>query len=297
MRALIFGAAGQDGFYLSRLCRERDIEPICISRSGTAGIKGDIRNRQMVEQLIKDHLPDYIFHLAANSSTRHETVFENHETIATGTLNILESAYRFSPHTKVFLTGSGVQFKNNGVPISENDEFAANSPYAVARIQSVYAARYYRALGMKIYVGYLFHHESPLRKMQHTSQMIVQGVLQIAKGQKQMLEIGDLSVEKEWVFAGDVVAGILTLIQQEQVFEAVIGSGITYTIQNWVEQCLKRIGKENWQDYVRVNSGFVPEYRRLVSNPRLIKSLGWKPIVDFKELAGLMLENGENIYG
>ena len=61
-------------------------------------------------------------------------------------LNILEAVKRHCPESKVFITGSGVQFENKGVPISETDNFEANSPYAIARIQSVYAARYYRKL-------------------------------------------------------------------------------------------------------------------------------------------------------
>lgn len=290
MIALIFGAGGQDGFYLHHLLQDNGIQSIGISRSGN-WTKGDVRNVEEVKMLVQRYLPDYIFHLAANSSTRHEVMFENHETISTGTLNILESVYRFSPHTRVFLPGSGVQFENHGAPISENDEFTALSPYAVARIQSVYAARYYRTLGIKTYVGYLFHHESPLRKSHHTSQMIAQAVCRIAKGEHQLIHIGDLSVEKEWAFAGDVVKGMLILVEQEEVFEATIGSGIIYSIQDWIGQCFNLIGKENWQDYVRTNPEFVPEYHRLVSNPTTIKSLGWEPTVDFRQLARLMIDN------
>lgn len=34
MKALIFGANGQDGYYLAELCRQKSIEPIGVSRSG-----------------------------------------------------------------------------------------------------------------------------------------------------------------------------------------------------------------------------------------------------------------------
>ena len=120
--------------------------------------------------------PDVIFHLAANSTTKHEALRENHETIVTGTLNILESVLCHSPETRVFIVGSGLQFKNSGLPISEDSEFDAASAYAVARIQSVYVARYFRRLGVRVYVGYLFHHESPFRHPHHVSKVIVDGV-------------------------------------------------------------------------------------------------------------------------
>lgn len=286
--ALIFGAGGQDGYYLHELCKLKGVEPIGVSRS-SGWIHGDVACFSQVKQLIKQHLPAYVFHFAANSTTRHDVLFENHETISTGTLNVLEAVKRYSPATKVFITGSGVQFKNSGTPISEIDEFAASSPYAVARIHSVYAARYYRSLGIRTYVGYLFHHESPLRKSNHVSKMIAMAVKHIAAGNHEVLELGDISVEKEWTFAGDVVKGILTLVEQEDVFESVIGSGVSFTIEDWLDQCFALVDKD-WHDYVRLRRDFVPEYRRLVSNPHTINALGWSPVVSLAGLAKMMTE-------
>jgi GDPmannose 4,6-dehydratase len=289
MKALIFGANGQDGFYLSHMCREQGIECISVSRSSSS-YKADVSNYREVEQLIHRYNPTYIFHLAANSTTRHSALFENHQTIATGTLNILEAAYKYSPTTKVFITGSGLQFKNEGLPIAEGNIFEATSPYAISRIQSVYAARYYRSLGLKVYVGYLFHHESPLRKANHISQMIIQSVKNIDLGEQDKLELGDISVEKEWTFAGDVAKAIFTLVQQDNIYEAIIGSGITYSIQDWLEECFQLVNK-NWQDYVILKEGFQSEYKRLVSNPQKIKSLHWQPKISLKELAQIMYDS------
>jgi GDPmannose 4,6-dehydratase len=287
MKAIIFGANGQDGHYLNELCKLKRIEPVGVSRNGN-WVQGDVSSYKQVEQLVKEYKATYVFHVAANSTTRHDALFENHETISTGTLNILEAARIHSPASKIFIVGSGVQFENRGSPISEVDKFDGNSPYAVARIQSVYAARYFRSLGLKVYVGYLFHHESPLRKAHHVSQMIALAAHRIANGSKEIIELGDISVKKEWTFAGDVAKGIFTLVDQDDVFEAVIGSGVGYSIENWVEQCFGIIGKD-WRDYVRIRNGFIPEYKCLVSDPKTINSLGWFPSVGFQELARTMV--------
>lgn len=289
MNAIIFGANGQDGYYLNKLCQDKGIQTQSISRSGTF-IQGDVSDYGLVEQLIKEYAPTYIFHLAAKSTTRHEALFENHTTISTGTLNILEAVYRHSVQSKVFITGSGVQFYNDGNPISENSSFAASSPYAVARIQSVYAARYYRSKGVKAYVGYLFHHESPLRKPDHVSQKIVQVAKRIVQGADERLNMGDISVEKEWTFAGDVVRGIMTLVEQDDVFEAVIGSGQTYKIKDWIEVCFSMLNLD-WFQYVDQQDNFNPEYKRLVSNPSLMHNLGWESKVSLPELASMMIYN------
>lgn len=290
MKAIIFGANGQDGCYLQSLCKLRGIEPVGVSRTGNL-VQGDVACYEQVQYLIRKHIPKYVFHLAANSTTRHDALFENHETISTGSLNVLEAVRRHSPDTKVFVVGSGVQFKNTGNPISENDVFEANSAYSLARVHSVYAARYYRSLGIRAYVGYLFHHESPLRKPNHVSKVITLAAQRIARGSHEIIELGNLDVEKEWTFAGDVAKGVFTLVEQDMVFEATIGSGITYSIENWLDQCFTLVNME-WRQHVRLREGFVPEYRRLVSNPTTINSLGWFPELTFHELARMMMFTG-----
>lgn len=284
-KSVIFGITGQDGFYLQELLQQRGHQVMGISRANG----GDVAERAYVENLIKDVHPDFVFHLAANSTTRHEALFENHETISTGTLNILESVKLHCPACRVFITGSGVQFVNKGRPISEKDEFAPLSAYAVSRIQSVYAARYYRSLGIQAYVGYLFHHESPLRKPNHLCKKIAELAKRVREGSKEQITLGDVSVRKEVGFAGDIVAGIVALVSQESVFEATIGTGKAYSIQEWIEICFSKIGSD-WRDHIILRTdGFIPEYPLLVSDPTTIRSLGWQPAVDIHALADMML--------
>lgn len=187
----------------------------------------------------------------------------------------------------MFLTGSAVQFRNKGQPISERDEFEASSPYAVARIHSVYAGRYYRSLGLRIFVGYLFHHESPLRKPTHLSKLIADTARRIADGSEESIELGDIAVEKEYTFAGDVVEGMLTLALQDKVFEATIGSGVAYSVRDWLEACFGAVGRD-WRQHVKTREGFTPEYQRLVSDPSTMHLLGWRSKVGFEELARIM---------
>jgi GDPmannose 4,6-dehydratase len=288
MKALLFGASGQDGHYLAEVCRAEGVTPVGISRSGAAGVRGNVSRFDDVRALVLEHQPAFIFHLAARSTTRHDALFENHETISTGTLNVLEAARLHAPRARIFVTGSGVQFVNRGAPISERDPFAPTSPYAVARIQSVYAARYFRSLGQPVYVGYLFHHESPLRQPGHVSTTVALAAARIAAGSEEQVELGDLSVEKEWTFAGDVARGMFALVMQDRVFEAVIGSGQAHSILEWVQLCFGIAGKD-WRNHVRLRPGFVPEYKRLVSDPRTIRALGWQSRVGIDELARMMM--------
>jgi GDPmannose 4,6-dehydratase len=291
MTAIIFGANGQDGYYLSQLLLQQQLRVIGISRKGT-GIQGDVGNYAFVEEQVKKYQPQFIFHLAANSTTRHYALFENHHAISTGTLNVLESVKLHCPQARVFISGSAMQFKNDGLPIDEQTEFEASSPYSVARIQSVYAARYYRkTFGLQVYAGYFFNHDSPLRTEQHVNQKIIKAVHRIARGSTEKLELGNIQVQKEFNYAGDVVEAVWQLISQGNVFEAVIGSGKAYSIQDWLAYCFEKAGK-NWQDFVTIKHDYIPEYQILVSNPELIMRLGWKPKLSMHQLADLMMYEG-----
>jgi GDPmannose 4,6-dehydratase len=287
MKALIFGINGQDGFYLSQLLQQKGSEVIGVSRKGTSLI-ADVGNFEETSSLIKKYTPNYIFHLAANSTTNHNSLFENHEIISTGTLNILESVKKFSPHSKVFISGSGLQFKNAGDPIKETNEFEARDPYCVSRIQSVYAARYYRRLNIPTYVGYFFNHESPRRVERHMSKRIAEAAKRIAQGSSEKIDIGDVSVVKEWTYAGDTVKAILKLVEQDHVYEANIGSGIGHSIEKWLMLCFNLIRK-NWAEHVTTNENFIAEYKKLVCDPSKIFSLGWHPKVNIEELAKMMM--------
>ncbi len=291
MKAIIFGANGQDGYFLSEACRKRQIEAIGISRTGP-WVHGDVSSPEFVEKLIRDHQPAMIFHLAANSTTKHEAIYENNATIGTGTINILESVKRWSPGSKIFIAGSGLQFVNRGQPISETDPFDYASAYVATRNYSVFLARYFRNLGIKAYVGYLFHHESPLRGERHVCQKIVSAAKRIAGGSKELIELGDISVRKEWTFAANVVEGIMTLLEQDQVFEATIGSGCAYSIEDWLNECFKLINKD-WKCYVREQKKIKAEYNLLISDTATINLLGWHATTTITELAKLMIAHQE----
>ena len=282
MIAIIFGAKGQDGTYLTALLNEKGYRVVGIDRN-----KIKINNFSDVCDLIKKEQPNYIFHLAANSTTKIDACLENHETISTGSLNILEAVRLYSSDTKIFLSGSGLQFENTGKAIKETDPFFESSAYAVSRIHSVYAARYYRSLGLKVYVGYFFTHDSPYRTERHINKKTIATVKRIIAGSEEKLIIGDLSVKKEFGFAGDIVKGILTLVEQDNIYETVIGTGVAHSIEEWVNICFGMYDLD-WKKYVETLPDFSSEYKILVSNPATIFSLGWKPETDIHSLAKMM---------
>ena len=142
---------------------------------------------------------------------------------------------------------------------------------------------------MKVYVGYFFNHDSPLRRENHINQKIVMAVKRLAGGGTGKLFLGDINVKKEFNFAGDLVTAVWKLLHQEEVFEAVLGCGKAYSIKEWVVYCFEKLNL-NWNDHVEQDPQYIREYEILVSDPRVIHGIGWRPVVDFQALADMMLK-------
>ncbi len=300
MIALIFGAGGQDGYYLSKLLAGRGHTVVTVFRArwGAPHFSwapsrrfADVEDRAAVTNLIKNIQPDQIYHLAAKSTTSPEAAYDNHAAISTGAVNILEAVRNFAPGCRVFLCGSAMQFLNWGQPIGELTPFEAKSPYAAARIGATYTARYYRDVhGVLVRIGYLFNHDSPRRGERHVSMKVAAAARRIAAGSKELVELGDISVRKEHNFAGDIARAMVLLTEQDLVHEAVIGGGVASSIAEWAESCFVSVGLD-WRDHVRVvDKNFKPEYHVLVSNPTVICGLGWRPQILFHELADMMVK-------
>lgn len=285
-KAIIFGATGQDGRYLRDLLLEKGWEVAPFDADGEPALV-DVADASAVDRWIRTHRPARIFHFAARSTTSLDAGTDNFRAIALGAWNILASAWKHVPRSRVLIAGSGLQFLNRGRPIREEDPFDPSSPYAVARIAAVQTARYFRRLGLRAYVGYLFHHESPRRRPEQMSRRIAAAAAGKMRGS---LFIGDGRVRKEWAYAGDIVRGMWALISQTRVMEACIGTGKAYSIEDWVRACFA-VHQGDWRKKIVMGrNGFVPEYRSLVSHPRRIFSLGWRPRVSLNQLARLMVE-------
>lgn len=287
MEALIFGSTGQDGHYLRELLARQGISVFGVARHG-GDAKVDVSDAVTVSDLVRQRQPDYVFHLAAASSTAHEHLWANHAAISTGTLAILDAVEKHAPRAKVLLAGSGLQFVNHGQPLDEQAALDHSSPYVVARNHSLFAARYYRQRGMQVYFAWLFNHDSPLRSSRHLNMKIAEAATRAASGSPEKLLIGDPDAEKEFGFAGDIVAALWTLIRQNQVFECVAGTGQAFPVRAWLRACFDIAGLD-WREFAQTDPAYQSPYPRLVSQPARLLALGWQPRCTLPELAEMMM--------
>lgn len=308
--ALITGITGQDGSYLAELLLDKGYRVVGLKRR-TSLISTDrldhiysnpmfcleyysLHDPTTLYGLLEKYEPEEFYNLGAQSHVRvsFDVPIETTDTIAMGTLRILEAVRFVNKDIKVYQASSSEMFGDNPEnPQSENTEFMPASPYACAKLFAHNLCRNYRsAYDMHISSGILFNHESPRRGETFVTRKITLAAARIKLGMQEKLFLGNLSAKRDWGFAGDYVEAMWLMLQQETPDDYVIATGETHSVKDWLEEVFKVAGlpvDENVEIDERL---FRPhEVPLLLGDPsKALKQLGWSPKTKFSGLAKMM---------
>ena len=123
-----------DGFY-SRATKENNIKAASGSNLLTF-IEGDIKNKNLVERIFKDHKIDLVIHLAAKAGVR-PSILDPQEYFnvnLNGTINLLEAMRENNIQKLIFASSSSIYGNNEKIPYSESDDVSFPiSPYAASK--------------------------------------------------------------------------------------------------------------------------------------------------------------------
>ena len=322
--AIITGATGQDGSYLCELLLEKGYHVKCLVRRSTYPIEtgnlkfkhdalqiyeGDILDHTIIQKIVQE-CEDYerveIYNLAAQSHVHASFNCPRYtfETNALGVLNILESVRqsKMSNKYRIYQASTSEMFgKVQETPQRETTPFYPRSVYGVSKVAAHWLIKNYReSYGLFACSGILFNHESPRRGVDFVTKKITEGLKAIVKGDKECLELGNLNAARDWGHAKDYVEAMWLMLQQEEADEYVVATGKTHSVRQFVEMCLKHLGKDiTWQgeneNEVGVVDGKVvvkvsPKFYRpcevdmLIGDAAKIKSIGWRQKHDITEL-------------
>jgi GDPmannose 4,6-dehydratase len=312
MKALICGVGGQDGAYLAKLLVEKGYHVVGTSRDAMATSFGHLRTMGIVDQVetvsmavndfrsvlqtLKRHAPDEIYNLAGQTSVglSFEQPVETMESIAGGTLNLLE-AIRFVDHpVRFYNAGSSECFGDTGEqPANEATPFQPRSPYAVAKATAHWLVRNYReAYGLFACTGILFNHESPLRPQRFVTQKIVRAAAAIAQGGSLKLRLGNTAIQRDWGWAPDYVDAMWRMLQASEAGDYVIATGRTVSLEYFIEKTFAHFGL-NWKDHVETDPSLLRPTDILIGKGDPSKAratLGWRPAMDVDGVISRMCE-------
>ena len=144
--------------------------------------------------------------------------------------------------------------------------------------------------------GILYNHESPRRGENFVTQKIVRGAISIAQGKADILELGNLEIERDWGYAPDYVLGMWMMLQQEQADDYVLATGRTHKLSDFLKLAFEYF-ELDYEKYVRINPKFVRpnEPRRLCGDSSKAKKVfGWKPTISFDQMVHEMCKAAQS---
>ena len=309
-KALIIGITGQDGAYLAKHLLSKGYEVTGSSRDVMAssfnnlnilGIRSQVKlisvsinDFRSVFNAIQESSPDEIYNLAGQTSVglSFDQPVEAIESIAIGTLNILEVIRLLNKPVRFYNAGSSECFGDTGdTPANEQTPFAPRSPYAVAKSTAKWLINSYReSYGLYACTGILFNHESPLRPEHFVTQKIIAGAAKIKAGQLNKLQLGNLDISRDWGWAPEYVQAMWLMMQLDQPDDFVIATGRKESLKYFVAKSFEYFDLD-WQKYVEIEPSFFRpnEIVSSVGNPeKAIKKLGWNKPTDIDGVIKMM---------
>jgi GDPmannose 4,6-dehydratase len=304
--------SGQDGAYLSAWLLKQGYAVCGTSRDAQVSRFGGLRALRIRDQIQLESMaptdfrsvlqvlskfePDEVYNLAGQSSVglSFQQPVETLESIATGTLNLLEAIRFLGRPMRLYNAGSSECFGDvvEG-RANETTAFRPRSPYAVAKAAAHWeVANYREAYGLFACSGILFNHESPLRPERFVTRKIVAEVARIAAGSKVKLRLGDLSVQRDWGWAPEYVRAMWMMLQLDVPEDLVIATGETNTLESFVAASFEVAGLD-WRDHVEVDLTFErpSDIRISRADPsRAADVLGWQATLKMKDVARRMVE-------
>lgn len=276
---------------------EKDVR--CLVRF----IKVDLTESDEVRKAVERSEADVIIHLAAFSSVAYSwqnpvDCFKNNANIF---LNLLEAVRYEASKSRLLSVGSSEQYgivDKARMPIKETEPFNPTSPYAVARVaQEQMVGVYTKGFNLDIVSTRSFNHFGPRQDDRFVLSSFAKQVAAINKrAQAPVINVGDLSVIRDFVDVRDVAKAYIALLKKGERGEVYnICSGVGRTLKDCLDMLINISGVK-----CEVNRSI--ERTRPVDNPVIIgdntkirNTTGWFPQIPFETTLKDLYQDWESI--
>ena len=292
-KSLIIGGAGFVGHYLGRYLRQELQQEVFVTKMPQETFEEEqikvldlnILNPEEIAKVIREVQPDYVFHLAAQSSVAASwknpglTIDVN----VKGAVNVLEGLRSMERQPRILLIGSGEEYghlKADEVPVKEETLLRPGNIYAATKsCQNMLGKIYAQAYGMQVVMVRAFNHIGPNQSPIFVVADFCRQVAEIEQGKREpVIHVGNLSARRDFTDVRDVVRAYALLAEQGVAGETYnVGSGQARAIDEILHMILQ-------ESEVPIEVKVDPERLRPVDVPvieaditKLQKLTGWKP--------------------
>jgi GDP-mannose 4,6-dehydratase len=197
---------------------------------------GDLRDTLSIQDVVSKSIPDYVFHLAAQSypKTSFDAPLDTLDTNIQGTARVLEALRATSPRAVVHVCASSEVFgrvPKEKLPIDEECSFHPASPYAISKVGTDLIGRYYaEAYGMTVMTTRMFTHTGPRRGDVFAESTFAKQIALIESGLiPPVVKVGNLNSLRTIADVRDAVKAYYMLVTVNPQPGAYYNIGGTYT--------------------------------------------------------------------
>ena len=262
-------------------------------------VYGDLRDAISIDNAVKEVLPDYVFHLAAQSypKTSFTAPLDTLDTNIQGTTRVLEALKNFAPNAVIHVCASSEVFgrvskeklAEMGGVINEECTFHPASPYAISKVGTDLVGRYYaQAFGMTVMTTRMFTHTGPRRGDVFAESTFAKQIAMIEAGLlPPVVKVGNLDSLRTFADVRDAVRAYYMLVTVNPIAGEYYNIGGTYTCK--VGETLDYlISQSKIKDQIKIEID--PERLRPIDadlqipdTSKFERHSGWKPEIPFEK--------------
>lgn len=298
-KALIIGAAGFVGSYLSRYLYEKcgmevHVTKLPYQRIDDQKVKEydlNILEEEEIVSLLFEVRPDYIFHLAAQSSvgTAWKAPGLTIDINIKGSVNVMDAVRDLYYKPRILLIGSGEEYghiKPGEIPIDEETTIRPGNIYAATKAcQNMLGSIYAQAYDMEIMMVRAFNHIGPAQAPIFVVSDFCKQVAEIEKGMREpVIYVGNLSSMRDFTDVRDVVRAYALLMECGKSGETYnVGSGNAVTIREVLDIIISLSDKdiEVKIDNNKIRPVDVPIIEADIT--KINELTGWKPEIPLRQ--------------
>lgn len=298
MKCLITGCEGFLGSHLADLLVSKNMDVVGMVYEDPHNLKHldgkikvvqvDLRDQSKVRPVVECTKPDVVFHLAAQSFVT--VSWENPElTLATnvmGTFYLLEALKEQGSKALIEVVSSSSVYGPCSVsemPLHEGHEFRPTSMYAVSKVtEDMLAYFYWRVFGLRIVRVRPFNVTGP-RKTGDAPSDFARGVVDVEKGRRDVLEVGNLDAVRDYSDGRDGAEALWRLAERGEPGESYhISSGQERSLRSVLHELLSIAGID--VPVVTSPSKLRPHDDPIyVGDHSRLRKLGWEPQIPFTQ--------------
>lgn len=260
-------------------------------------VKGDVRDRKLVEELFDQYQFDTVVHFAAEShvdrSITDPEIFLTTNIIGTQTLlDAAKQAWKVEPDNKYSREYKpGVRYLQVSTDevygalgktgmFTETTPLSPNSPYSASKASADMIARaYYTTYGLPVNITRCSNNYGPYQFPEKLIPLMIHNA-----GQDKPLPVyGDGMQIRDWLHVADHCAAIATVLEKGEIGEVYnVGGNNEKANIEIVKLILAELGKpESLITYVQDRPGH--DRRYAIDNTKITTQLGWSPRYTFEQ--------------